>query len=227
MLTIIFLNAQYVLANTNASRPMFLLWGDSITEFSVDPRRLGFQTILELSYNRKADVLNRGCSGYNTKDAMAITPSLMAEFKSHPPALVTIFFGANDACYPSSPIHVDLKSYKSNLELMIQNVQRHWAKTKILLITPPPVDDSRVKDRENSVTSTYAKTCVDVAKEFHLPVLDTWTKMSAIPKWPNLLRDGLHFNTKGNVVFHSMVLYEIKANFPELSVESIQKQFPH
>jgi lysophospholipase L1-like esterase len=56
---------------------------------------------------RKADVLNRGFSGYNTEWLAAMLPSVFPPMPSPPgfaPVLVTIWFGANDAVLESSGI---------------------------------------------------------------------------------------------------------------------------
>ena len=50
-------------------RPSILLFGDSITEygFGIEEVRFGWASLLSSLYSRRADVLNRGFSGYNTK----------------------------------------------------------------------------------------------------------------------------------------------------------------
>ena len=47
-------------------------------------------------YVRRADVLNRGYSGYNTRWALAALERTFASC-GRKPMLVTVFFGANDA----------------------------------------------------------------------------------------------------------------------------------
>lgn len=45
-------------------------------------------------YQRKADILNRGFSGYNTAWLVGMLPDLFARlFRRRPPALVTIWLG--------------------------------------------------------------------------------------------------------------------------------------
>lgn len=46
--------------------PLIIMLGDSITEIASDPRRQGFQVQLTADYIRRADVVNRGNSGWNT-----------------------------------------------------------------------------------------------------------------------------------------------------------------
>jgi len=44
-----------------------ILLGDSITERSCEPGHMGFQVVLNQDYVRKADVINRGLSGWTTR----------------------------------------------------------------------------------------------------------------------------------------------------------------
>lgn len=61
---------------------------------------------------RKCDVLNRGFSGYNTRWAKIILPSLIREGNSlDTPVAVTIFFGANDSALKGKGIFVFLVQY--------------------------------------------------------------------------------------------------------------------
>lgn len=79
------------------SRHSIVLFGDSITQGGFAPG--GWAARVAERYVRRADVFNRGLSGYNTRWARAVLPAL---FEQSPPfdlakSLVTVFFGANDA----------------------------------------------------------------------------------------------------------------------------------
>ena len=50
-------------------RPRIALYGDSLTQFSFDVR--GWGAMMAHSYQRRADIINRGFSGYNTRWALA------------------------------------------------------------------------------------------------------------------------------------------------------------
>jgi hypothetical protein len=47
--------------------PLLIMLGDSITQNAANPEIMGFQVMLNQDYVRKADVINRGCSGWTTK----------------------------------------------------------------------------------------------------------------------------------------------------------------
>ena len=65
-------------------RPSIVLFGDSITQqaFGVDGN-IGWASLLAADYTRRADVINRGYSGYNTKMAIDLLPSLATGIGSH------------------------------------------------------------------------------------------------------------------------------------------------
>lgn len=55
---------------------------------------MGWATRLADMYQRKADVIVRGFSGYNTAWLLKMLPDLFARlFRRRPPALVTIWLG--------------------------------------------------------------------------------------------------------------------------------------
>ncbi|KAG6576378.1 putative isoamyl acetate-hydrolyzing esterase 1 [Phytophthora cinnamomi] len=69
---------QVIRSNSTQTRSSLLLLGDSLTEQGVDPDRSGWVALLQNRYQRSADVLPRGLSGYNTNapdaDLLVITP---------------------------------------------------------------------------------------------------------------------------------------------------------
>ena len=78
---------------------------------------------LPVSQARRADVLNRGFSGYNTKWALSALPHVIGSWDGavHSPDLVTIFFGTNDASLPdlNARQHVPVAEYQANLLQMV------------------------------------------------------------------------------------------------------------
>lgn len=141
--------------------------GDSLTQRGSEPE--GWVTLLTHWYSRKADVLNRGYSGYNTNHALALmkthiargiwpTPVAAASATAAPAAaavpfedarsyLVTLFFGANDSCLPGSisdAQSVGLAQYRSNLALMVQLLKgadgTQNPRVHVVIIGPPQCD---------------------------------------------------------------------------------------
>ncbi len=88
--------------------------------------------------------------------------------------------------------------------------------TRILLITPPPLDEDAWKkhqndqgktlDRKSEITAKYAQTCVDLAIEMNVPVLNSWKLFTDKVveddhvTLNDFLIDGLHLSALGNEV---------------------------
>jgi len=144
-------------------------FGDSITQQGYQSG--GWLSLLADAYVRKADVFNRGFSGYNTNHATILLTKQMQKWFQPVTAtrLVTVFFGANDAAlHGISDQHVSLEDYEANLKRVIHSLQNYMSKDEdaidddddnvsslhvkqsnkvtpgslsVVLITPPPVDD--------------------------------------------------------------------------------------
>jgi lysophospholipase L1-like esterase len=76
-----------------SQRPKILLLGDSLTQTSLD----GWGGGLSHRYQRRADILNRGMSGYNTRWYLEYAKKSGIWEELGTVQLVTIWFGANDA----------------------------------------------------------------------------------------------------------------------------------
>ncbi|XP_042389012.1 GDSL esterase/lipase At5g45920-like [Zingiber officinale] len=191
------------------SRSEVVLFGDSLTQGSFRDGRWGAALSHHLSPS--ADVLARGYSGYNTRQALMVIHRAMEGVDS--PAAFTVFFGANDAALPdrsAASVHVPLFEYTNNLRAICAFIKAKWPSTLVILITPPPIDEegrlrfpygnrSGLPERTNLAAGTYAGACIYVAKQLGLPVIDIWTKMQQFSNWEKtFLWDGLHFTDLGN-----------------------------
>ena len=213
-------------------RPKFILMGDSLTQLSGD----GWGGHLSHVYQRRADILNRGYSGYNTTFYLHLFDSYC---RGLPPdqtvQLVTLFFGANDAALPDLDPHhfVSLQDYAANLKTMVQHVRKLYPKARVLFITPPPVDHPQrlafqiqkygdkatgILERTLENTGTYAAKCLEVASELSLPCLDLYSSMMKEDNWARFFYDGLHFSPEGNEFVGKAVVESIQTHFPELTV---------
>ena len=233
---------------TSKVYPQFLLFGDSITQ--------GASHVLHSSlsewYQRKIDVINRGFSGYT---APAGYDTLIQFFPTHAPStiiphiqLMTVFFGANDACVPGHPQHVPIGEYKQNLRNIIEHEGVKLHETKVILVVPTPVDEWQLgnQDRTATITARYADACREVGKEFDLPILDLWTIFMNKAGWNNgqqgpligsraapksevfeaLLIDGLHFTPEGYKLVFDELVNVIRNDLPDLVPERLPQIFP-
>lgn len=127
--------------------------------------------------------------------------------------LLTIWFGANDAAPPPSPQHVPLDRFKANLVHLVNIVKSptspyHSPDTRIILITPPPVNSYQWTTRIFAETQAYAEAVKEVGAQVGVPVADVWTEI-----WDaaghderscgRFLYDGLHLNAAGYEVKHT------------------------
>jgi isoamyl acetate esterase len=123
--------------------------------------------------------------------------------------LLTIWFGANDATVPpENPQHVPLDRFKANLVRLVDMVKSptsayYSPDTRIILITPPPVNTYQWEEGRNFVkTHSYAIAVKEVGEQVGVPVADVWTaiwdaaghnEQALAP----LLSDGLHLSKDG------------------------------
>ncbi|KAF9274014.1 hypothetical protein BGZ88_003343 [Linnemannia elongata] len=180
----------------------FLLFGDSITQFAFDINDRGWAAQLANAYQRRLDIINRGFSGYTSKQALHLLPQLLplATTPTHSKIqFMTIFLGANDSCLPPSSQHTPLERYEKNLRALIDMVHSptsptYSPHTKIILICPPPVNEGPWEkeceqrgmsmNRDWKVTKAYAEVCLSVGREYserngqgeecQVDVVDTW-----------------------------------------------------
>jgi len=129
-------------------RPAIVLFGDSLTQFSFGDAavtRFGWGSLLAGAYQRTADVLNRGFSGYNTRFAMDLVPKIFGSGETKPQYLfVTVFLGANDAAIAGERQHIPVEEYGENLAEIIKRIRganEGSPDFPIIVMTPPPVDE--------------------------------------------------------------------------------------
>lgn len=115
-------------------------------------------------------------------------------------------FGANDACLPDAPTnqHIPCETYKANLKALITHAAVVAHRPKIILATPPPIDEARQEVTDTSkgnplcrravVTAKYAEAVREVARDIggDLLLLDLWSAFmeEAIRNTPDHYHNG-------------------------------------
>ena len=168
--------------NFNTLKRQLFLANDLTTIFSV--------------FGRRRDVIMRGFSGYSSAHAIKILPSFMPTVEQVRVSIMVVWFGANDACLKgcSTGQHVPLEQYVQNLKDIINHSSVKAQKPRILLITPPPVDEYTMEAvkyiegvtevfRTAEITRKYADACRQVGEDLSLPVLDIWTIIQTKAGW--------------------------------------------
>ncbi|KAH7023651.1 SGNH hydrolase-type esterase domain-containing protein [Ilyonectria destructans] len=175
-----------------ATYPQLVLLGDSLFQHSAETLDgFSFQASLQDYLCRRVDVLNRGFSGWNSSHALQYVPEMFPERNGDSgPKLdyLVILLGANDAVIdlPTTAQHVPLETYKENLTKIVNHPRITAHKPKILLVTPPPLDEIKVTVRDmnwghsqasrtSAISASYSETARQVARENPGVVLvDLW-----------------------------------------------------
>ncbi|KAI1376678.1 SGNH hydrolase [Hypoxylon crocopeplum] len=158
-----------------------VLFGDSLFQGASQVQDgFSFQGALQSHCMRYLDVINRGFSGYNTKNALELLPQIFLPPSPSNPKIeyLLVLLGANDACIdiPTNTQGVPIDRYKENLIKIITHDHIKAHNPKILLVTPPPIDEIRITaldlgwghpqaTRQAAVSAAYSETARKVAAE--------------------------------------------------------------
>lgn len=209
-------------------RKRVVLVGDSITQQSLSMTHGGWGAGLADWYQRTADIKNRGYSGYNSR---WIRQSLDTIFPTSDPSnkdvvLVTLFLGANDAAALPSMQHISLPEYSDNMAHILDQLRTVFPNAKIILITPPQVNNVLWPDRSIPQVAEYAEIIRKLAKNAGVPVLDLWRE-DAYKVELDDLNDGLHLGTNGNRKVCEGLQDIIRKNYPHLRPEDDASGHPN
>lgn len=187
-----------------------ICFGDTITEMGVVTESRGYVARLAERYVRRADVLARGFSGYTTNEAGLILDR--AVIHEHPSSVI-VFFGANDSVLPNQFQHVPVEEYRTNLEDIITRIACSGA--WIILITPPPMDESKTQSRTLSHTEQYALACYEIGLEMNLPVIDLFHLVQQMDHWEHrCMIDGIHLAPLGMDLLYDKLVKELDLQLP-------------
>eukprot|EP00602_Paraphysomonas_sp_CaronLab_P002443 CAMPEP_0185037086 /NCGR_PEP_ID=MMETSP1103-20130426/31005_1 /TAXON_ID=36769 /ORGANISM="Paraphysomonas bandaiensis, Strain Caron Lab Isolate" /LENGTH=245 /DNA_ID=CAMNT_0027574897 /DNA_START=50 /DNA_END=787 /DNA_ORIENTATION=+ len=218
-------------------RKHVIFFGDSITQFGYAINEgAGWISRLGEWWSRKVDITNRGFSGYNTRWGLEVFEKTVILMK---PDLLFIFFGANDAAIESSVQYVPLQEYESNLRSMVASVKERLPATDIIIITPPPIYEEKLKvfnmekgkgsvvDRFNDRTYRYVEAAEKVGREFTLPVVNAWKGMEGDSELrKDYLIDGIHLNEKGNKQLFSLIVNKVNSYYPYWTPTEMNMHLP-
>jgi lysophospholipase L1-like esterase len=230
-------------------RPVILLYGDSITQFSFgEPPavKVGWASLLSSAYQRRADVLSRGFSGYNTQHALELCPRVFGS-REEGFLFCTVFFGANDAAMPGERQHVPIEEYGDNLGKIIASIRKRTGTSQndqtsttasfpIIIMTPPPIENEVWKkelatitgqandhyDRTNDAARKYGEEAKKIASQFDCLVLDTWQLLGGdTADYAKHMSDGLHLSDSGNQLVYEGLMNLVKKDYPHLAPQEL------
>lgn len=217
----------------------FILFGDSITEYSNNQAGFALAPALQDLYSRKLDVVTRGFSGYNTDQGLVMMEEILKAEKQAGTniKLMYIFMGTNDAANTFQKVPLD--RYKSNLDRMIDMAS---SQVKNLILIGPALHQQHTVQKgfsSSKATRTYANAAKEVAVAHSVPFVDLWSAFQRESGWsesqvveenPNLeqlLIDGIHYTPQGYKTFYNELIKVITASYPELLAENIKPAAPY
>ena len=171
-----------------------LLTGDSIIARSEN------HTIPEINFQLQKlnsyQIYNTAISGINSGGLALSLPNLV--FNQPKCDYLIILVGTNDLAVHKQ---VPLQQFEDNLKLIASSIIWLYYPGKVILITPPAVDENKQKVRNNLLVQEYSNIIKRVTKEYKFLFIDLASKMQANKNFPEIFNgkknDGLHFGVKG------------------------------
>ncbi|KAK4392311.1 GDSL esterase/lipase CPRD49 [Sesamum angolense] len=221
-------------------RPKFVLFGSSMVQMGYNAG--GWSAVLADLYARKADVLLRGYSGWNSRMALQALDRIFPKDAAVQPSLVVVYFGGNDATNPHPSGlggHVPLPEYVDNMKKIIVHLKSLSDKTRIICLSSPPVNEAKVREfygkgvddqaRTNEACRIYSEALVELCKELDVEAINIWAAFQQRDDWASAcLVDGIHLSAEGSKVVVAEILKILKkVNWePSLYWLSMPAEFP-
>ncbi|VFQ71205.1 unnamed protein product [Cuscuta campestris] len=215
------------------TRPQFVLFGSSIVQFSYSHE--GWGAILADLYARKADIVLRGYTHWNSRHALQVLHEIFPKNADVQPSLVIVYFGGNDSKRPGLNEHVPLSEYVENMRKIASHLKSLSNKTRIIFLTCPPVNEAQILEvfgdigRSNKLSQKYSDACVDLCKELDdVKAIDLWTALQQKDDWlTTCFTDGIHLTSEGSKIVVKEILKVLKeADWePSLHWKSLPTEF--
>ncbi|XP_027352612.1 GDSL esterase/lipase CPRD49-like [Abrus precatorius] len=184
-------------------RPQIVLFGSSIIQMSFDNG--GWGTILANLYARKADIILRGYSGWNSRHALDVLDEV---FLSDP----LVYFGGNDSIHPHPSglgPHVPLQEYVENMRKIANHLKSLSDHIRLIFLTSPPINEEQMRKklsetqsgRTNESCEIYAEALMELCEEMNIKAINLWSAVQKRDDWLDVsFTDGVHLSAEGSKV---------------------------
>ncbi|XAR50841.1 hypothetical protein NMG60_11005290 [Bertholletia excelsa] len=203
-------------------RPLFVLFGSSIVQFSYTAE--GWGAILADIYARKADILLRGYAGWNSRRALQVLDKVFPKNEAMQPSLVIVYLGGNDSMLPHPSglgPHVPLPEYIENMRKIATHLKSLSEKTRVIFLGAPPVNEEKIREftgnkfdnlgRTNENCRKYAEALVELCHEMNIKSVNLWTALQKRDDWLTAcFTDGIHLSSEGSKIVVQEILNVLK-----------------
>lgn len=111
---------------------VIMLLGSSMTQKAFDLKEQGFGISLSDWYQRIADIITRGQSGYNSRWTLHGISEIVGTYC---PDMTILFLGNNDSTTEGGQF-VPLEEFKANMEQIVHKLRMKNPAMTLILITP-------------------------------------------------------------------------------------------
>ncbi|XP_020218472.1 GDSL esterase/lipase CPRD49 [Cajanus cajan] len=203
-------------------RPQFVLFGSSIVQLSYSYQHQGWGSILAHLYARKADIVLRGYSGWNSRRALQVLDEIFPKNATEQPSLVIVYFGGNDSLLPHPSglgQHVPLQEYIENMRKIAVHLKSLSKKTRIIFLSAPPVNEAQIygnsvpgqRLRTNESCRIYSEACLELCREMDIKAIDLWSALQKRDDWRDVcFTDGVHLTCEGSNIVAKEILKVLK-----------------
>ncbi|XP_027350712.1 GDSL esterase/lipase CPRD49-like isoform X2 [Abrus precatorius] len=203
------------------TRPQFVLFGSSIVQLSFSLQ--GWGAILSHLYARKADIVLRGYSGWNSRRALQVLDEIFPKNATEQPSLIIVYFGGNDSLLPHPSglgQHVPLQEYIENMRKIAIHLKSLSKKTRVIFLTAPPVNEEQIygnrvlpgqRLRTNESCRIYSEACLELCREMDIKAIDLWSAIQKRDGWRDVcFTDGIHLTSEGSKIVVKEILKVLK-----------------
>ncbi|KAK7339878.1 hypothetical protein VNO77_20564 [Canavalia gladiata] len=203
------------------TRPQFVLFGSSIVQLSYSLQ--GWGAILAHLYARKADIVLRGYSGWNSRRALLVLDEIFPKNAAEQPSLIIVYFGGNDSLLPHPSglgQHVPLQEYIENMRKIATHLKSLSKKTRIIFLSAPPVNEAQIygnrvlpgqRLRTNESCRIYSEACLELCREMNIKGIDLWSAIQKRDDWKDVcFTDGIHLTSEGSKIVVKEILKVLK-----------------